>query len=136
MASKTIAYLVHPHAEIEEIKVEVDGGIVWGPSDDEHGQIAWLTPSTIFHTAKTSFMLTSIHHLSPIMIPGVEPIEAGLETLSRVFREQFQKRLTQANNADPLKGRMLFMIAGIILAIGLVATLLMSNLSGVIERFF
>jgi len=136
MAEKVTSYLIHPHGVIEKVDVEIDGGIVWGPENDDHGQIAWLTPSEVFHTEKDSFMLTSIHHLSPIMIPGIERVEANIESLSRVFMEQFQKRLHSAHNVDPLKGRFLFMIAGIIMSTGLVVFLFLTQSRDLLAKIF
>ncbi len=134
--AKTISYLVHPHGVIEKVEVEVDGGIIWGPESDETGQIAWLTPTQMYQTENSGFLITSINNLSPVMLPGITLIEASLDTVSRVFQEQFQKRLHNAHNVDPLKGRMLFMIVGTILSLGLVGFLFLTQFQDGIKRVF
>lgn len=130
-------YIINPHGIIEVQNLTVEQSAFWGRLDKKLGRPAWLRPERVFRSKQFPFVLLATNSLAPIPIPGEEPVNTDKQRLSKVVEEQYEKHMSINNPLDAASLQMWFMIAMMMLILGLVGMAIALGLGTVIsEKFF
>lgn len=130
-------YIINPHGVIEIQTLVIEQSVFWGKLNKKLGRPAWLRPERVFRSKQFPFVLLATNSLAPIPIPGEEPVNTDKQRLSKVVEEQYEKHMSISNPLDAASLQMWFMIAMMILILGLVGMAIALGMGTIIsEKFF
>ncbi len=130
-------YIINPHGVIEVQTLTIEQSVFWGKLNKKLGRPAWLRPERVFRSKQFPFVLLATNSLAPIPIPGESPVNTKKERLSKVVEEQYEKHMAINSPLDAASLQMWFMIAMMILILGLVGMAIALGLGTIIsEKFF
>ena len=130
-------YIINPHGVIEVQSLIIEQSVLWGKEDKKLGRPAWLLPERIFRTKSLPFVLLATNSLAPIPLPGEAPVNTDKQRLSKVVEQQYQKHMSVNKPLDAASLQMWFMIAMMLLILGLVGLAIALGMGTIIsEKFF
>ncbi len=129
-------YVINPHGVIEPQNLTIEQSVFWGKDDKKLGRPAWLRPERIFRSKDFPFVLLATNSLAPIPIPGNQPVNTNKLILSKVVEEQYQKIVSTSVGIDAASLQMWFMIAMMLLVLGLVGMAIALGMGTIISEKF
>ncbi len=130
-------YIINPHGVIELQTLSIEQSVFWGKLDKKLGRPAWLRPERVYRSKEFPFVLLATNSLAPIPIPGQAPVNTDKQRLSKVVEEQYEKQMSINVPLDAASMQMWFMIAMMILILGLVGMAIALGMGTIIsEKFF
>lgn len=130
-------YIINPHGVIELQTLTPEQSVFWGKLDKKLGRPAWLRPERVFRSKEFPFVLLATNSLAPIPVPGEQPVNTDKQRLSKVVEEQYEKQMSINVPLDAASLQMWFMIAMMLLILGLVGMAIALGMGTIIsEQFF